>query len=192
MIADIDRHMWRCSAEILKRWESIQRSDLFISVNVSPKDFFFIDVFEQLKKTVREYDISPSRLRIEITESVMMNDSSYVMDILKKLRDEGFIIEMDDFGSGYSSLNMLKDMPVDVVKVDMKFIEDTDGLSRSSIILRNVLNMMSQLGMVSLTEGIEKEDQFRSLARMGCVLFQGYLFGKPMPVEEFEKAYQIK
>ncbi len=192
MIADIDRHMWKCSAEILKRWENIGRKDLFISINVSPKDFFFFDVHEELSNIVKEYDIQPSCLRIEITESVMMNDSSYVMDILKKLREEGFIIEMDDFGSGYSSLNMLKDMPVDVVKVDMKFIEDTDGLSRSSIILRNVLNMMSQLGMVSLTEGIEKEEQFISLAQMGCKLFQGYLFSRPVPVEEFEETFQIR
>ena len=192
MITDVDRYMWRCSAEILKRWENIGRNDLFISINVSPKDFFFFDVYEELRKIVKEYGIQPSCLRIEITETTMMNDKSYVMDTLKKLRSDGFIIEMDDFGSGYSSLNMLKDMPVDVIKVDMKFIDDAKDLNRSSIILHNLLNMMSELDMVSLTEGIEKEEQFISLAQMGCKLFQGYLFSKPVPVEEFEETFQIK
>ena len=87
---------------------------------------------------------------------------------------------------------MLKDMPVDVIKVDMKFIDDAKDLNRSSIILHNLLNMMSELDMVSLTEGIEKEEQFISLAQMGCKLFQGYLFSKPVPVEEFEETFQIK
>jgi len=192
MITDVDRYMWRCSAEILKRWENIGRNDLFISINVSPKDFFFFDVYEELRKIVKEYGIQPSCLRIEITETTMMNDKSYVMDTLKKLRSDGFVIEMDDFGSGYSSLNMLKDMPVDVIKVDMKFIDDAKDLNRSSIILHNLLNMMSELDMVSLTEGIEKEEQFISLAQMGCKLFQGYLFSKPVPVEEFEETFQIK
>ena len=192
MITDVDRYMWRCSAEILKRWENIGRNDLFISINVSPKDFFFFDVYEELRKIVKEYGIQPSCLRIEITETTMMNDKSYVMDTLKKLRSDGFTIEMDDFGSGYSSLNMLKDMPVDVIKVDMKFIDDAKDLNRSSIILHNLLNMMSELDMVSLTEGIEKEEQFISLAQMGCKLFQGYLFSKPVPVEEFEETFQIK
>ena len=192
MITDVDRYMWRCSAEILKRWENIGRNDLFISINVSPKDFYFFDVHEELKKIVKEYDIPSSRLRIEITETTMMNDKNYVMDTLNKLRSDGFIVEMDDFGSGYSSLNMLKDMPVDVIKVDMKFIDGAKDLNRSSIILHNLLNMMSELDMVSLTEGIEKEEQFISLAQMGCKLFQGYLFSMPVPVEEFEEAFQIK
>ena len=122
----------------------------------------------------------------------MMNDSDNILEILRHLRDDGFVIEMDDFGSGYSSLNMLKDMPVDVIKVDMKFINRAEDQKRSSIILRNMFNMISELGMVPLTEGIETEEQFRSLSQMGCELFQGYLFSKPMPLESFESEYQIK
>ncbi len=192
MISDIARYMWRSSCEILKRWQNLGYVDTFISVNISPKDFFFFDVREELKTLVREYGIPSSSLRIEITETVMMNDSDNILEILRHLRDDGFVIEMDDFGSGYSSLNMLKDMPVDVIKVDMKFINRAEDQKRSSIILRNMFNMISELGMVPLTEGIETEEQFRSLSQMGCELFQGYLFSKPMPLESFEAEYQIK
>jgi EAL domain-containing protein (putative c-di-GMP-specific phosphodiesterase class I) len=181
--------MWRCSCEILKRWEKMGYDDLFISINVSPTDFYFMDVKEVLKNTVREFDISPSRLRVEITESVMMNDDIDKFEILKDLQSSGFIVEMDDFGSGYSSLNMLKNMPVDVIKLDMMFVNDMNNVSRTSTILRNVINMMVELGLTPLTEGIETKEQYDILSRMGCKMFQGYLFAKPMPVEDFEREF---
>jgi len=189
LIADVDRYMWRCSCEILKRWEKMGYDDLFISINVSPTDFYFMDVKEVLKNTVREFDISPSRLRVEITESVMMNDDIDKFEILKDLQSSGFIVEMDDFGSGYSSLNMLKNMPVDVIKLDMMFVNDMNNVSRTSTILRNVINMMVELGLTPLTEGIETKEQYDILSRMGCKMFQGYLFAKPMPVEDFEREF---
>ena len=96
---------------------------------------------------------------------------------------------MDDFGSGYSSLNMLKDMPVDVLKLDMKFIGKTGDGERAQTILQNIIHLSDDLGIVSLTEGVETEDQFRMLTRMHCILFQGYHFAKPMPVEEFEDTF---
>lgn len=186
MIADVDRYMWSCACRILKRWEKAGLNDLFISVNVSPKDFYFMDVKEELETLVREHDINAERLRIEITESVMMDDINDKIGMLDGMRESGFVIEMDDFGSGYSSLNMLKNMPVDIVKIDMTFIEDLNEESRTSTILRNLLNMMSELGLTPLTEGVETETQHRILAKMGCGLFQGYLFARPVPVEEFE------
>lgn len=189
MIADVDRSMWRYACEILKRWGETGREDLFVSVNISPKDFFFMDVYEELCSIVAEYDIPPSRLRVEITETIMMNDRAGKFDLLRNLRRAGFIVEMDDFGSGYSSLNMLKNMPVDVIKLDMMFLDDMEDLSRTSAILRNVINMMIELGLVPLTEGVETEEQYRLLSQMGCVLFQGYLFDRPLPVEQFEAKY---
>ena len=189
MIADVDRYMWRCACEILARWQAMGISDLFLSINISPKDFYFMDVFAELKGIVKEYGVPPSRLRVEITETVMMTDSAERISILSRLKDEGFLVEMDDFGSGYSSLNMLKDMPVDVVKVDMVFLTRAkDGL-RSQTILRNVMNMTRDLGILSLTEGVETEDQYRMLSGMGCRLFQGYYFAKPLPVESFETLF---
>ena len=119
----------------------------------------------------------------------MMDDQSGRFEILRDLQQSGFIVEMDDFGSGYSSLNLLKDMPVDMVKIDMMFINDMQTLSRTSVILRNVINMMNELGLTPITEGVETEEQYRILSEMGCEMLQGYLFAKPMPVEEFEKQF---
>ena len=190
MIADVDRYMWRCASEILKRWEKMGREDLFISVNVSPKDFYFLDVCQEFNRIVAEYGIPASRLRIEITETVMMNDSAEKLEIIQRLREAGFVVEMDDFGSGYSSLNMLNDTPVDLIKIDMMFLKNIqDDRSRTTTILRNMVNMMVELGLESIVEGVETKEQFQILSQMGCRLFQGYLFAKPVSVEEFEEQF---
>jgi EAL domain-containing protein (putative c-di-GMP-specific phosphodiesterase class I) len=186
MIADVDRYMWRCACEILARWKK-EGNDRFISINISQKDFYFMDVVSVITGYVEKYGVERSRLRIEITESVMMEDNKYRMRILNDFKEAGFIVEIDDFGSGYSSLNMLKDMPVDIVKIDMGFLNQSQQNDRATKILHNIINMISDLGIISLTEGVETGEQYKSLSDMGCRLFQGYHFSKPMPVEEFEK-----
>ena len=185
MIVEVDRHMWRCACEILDSWKG-RFDDLFISVNISPKDFFFIDVFAEIKGLVKSYNIDPAKLRIEITETVMMNESDDRMRILSDFRKAGFVVEMDDFGSGYSSLNLLKDMPVDVLKIDMKFLSRSDNENRSQTIVQNIINLSDDLGISALTEGVETEVQYKALAQMRCKLFQGYYFAKPLPQEDFE------
>ena len=183
MIAQVDKYMWRCACEILSRWRD---NNLFISVNVSPKDFYFMDVVKELSSLVEEFRVDPARLRVEITETVVMTDEAKRISILKELRAAGFIVEMDDFGSGYSSLNMLKDMPVDVVKIDMAFLRKTEDDARALIILNSIMQMTSNLSLASITEGVETGEQYRRLKNMGCGMFQGYYFAKPMPVEAFE------
>ena len=186
MIAEIDKHMWRCACEILSHWKQ-EHGDLFISVNISPKDFYFMDVAAEIKSIVREFEINPARLRVEITETVMMTDIEKRMNILRELKDAGFIVEMDDFGSGYSSLNMLKDMPVDVLKIDMMFLTKSGDDRKAQTILRNIIHLSDDLGIAALTEGVETASQYQTLHSMGCKMFQGYYFAKPMPLEEFEK-----
>ena len=185
MIAEIDLHMWRCACEILARWQREGR-DMFLSVNISPKDFYFMDVAATIRSVTKEFGVEPRRLRLEITETVMMSDVARRMETLASLRADGFIIEMDDFGSGYSSLNMLKDMPVDVLKVDMVFLKNAGNSEKSNKILRSVLHLSRDLDILSLTEGVETDEQFRMLSDMGCSLFQGFYFAKPMPEEDFE------
>jgi len=187
MIVEVDKYMWRCACEILSRWKK-KNCDMFISVNISPKDFYFIDVTAEIIKLVKEYDIPPSMLRIEITETVMMTNVDEKMNILNDLRKNGFIVEMDDFGSGYSSLNMLKDMPVDVLKIDMKFLSKSNDESKARTIIQNILKLSEDLGISSLTEGVETKEQFSMLSDMSCKLFQGYYFSKPISVEEFESS----
>ncbi len=191
MIADVDKYIWRCACEILASWTG-EKEKLFISVNISPKDFYFMDVYAEIKNLVDEFGIDPARLRIEITETVMMTDAESRMAILSKFRDSGFIVEMDDFGSGYSSLNQLKDMPLDVLKIDMKFLSKADDNQKAETILRNILRLSNDLGLFSLTEGVETEDQYKKLNEMGCNLFQGYYFAKPMSVSDYEKLCEAK
>ena len=109
------------------------------------------------------------------------------MNTLRKLQDAGFIIEMDDFGSGYSTLNMLREMPVDVLKIDMVFLRQAGQNPRARTIIEEIIAMAGKLGITSLTEGVETQEQFEMLEKMGCQMYQGYYFAKPMPVEDFEK-----
>ena len=184
MIADIDRYMWRCACETLYRWQQEDR-DLFISINISPKDFYFMDVGQEIRNIVKEFGIDQKLLRIEVTESVMMSEQDRIMTVLDDFRRDGFLVEMDDFGSGYSSLNMLKDKPVDLIKIDMAFLRKSEHSDRATIILKNIVRLSEELGLISLTEGVETEEQYKMLADMGCKLFQGYHFAKP--INEFER-----
>lgn len=186
MIIEVDKFMWHSACSILSKWGSEGR-DLFLSVNISPKDFYFMDVASEIKTLVKEHGIDPKMLRTEITETVMMNESDNRIKVMDSLRESGFIIEMDDFGSGYSSLNMLKDMNVDVLKIDMNFLGKSSDKNKARTIVKNVINLSKELGIVSLTEGVETEEQYRILLEMGCKLFQGYYFSKPIPVDDFEK-----
>jgi diguanylate cyclase (GGDEF)-like protein len=192
LIAEVDKYMWRSACEILSRWRRSGR-DMFISVNISPKDFYFMDVPATLKKYVKDYGVNPARLRVEVTETLLINDIEKSKRTLNELRDAGFVVEMDDFGSGYSSLNMLKEIPVDVLKIDMMFLRETgnneETHAKALTIVENIIHMSKDLKIESLTEGVETEEQYRTLSKMGCQLFQGYHFAKPIPVDEFEQKY---
>lgn len=160
-----------------------------ISVNISPKDFYYIDIFNTFVGLVKKYDIEPSNLKIEITETTIMSDVPNLMGELEELRKAGFTLEMDDFGSGYSSLNTLKDINVDVLKVDMGFIKETKNVKKSRIILAFVIKMAKELNLLIITEGVETKEQVDNLTKLGCDVFQGYYFSKAIDVKEFERRY---
>jgi len=191
MITEVDKYMWRCACEILSKWKE-RGWQLFISVNISPKDFYYMDVPKYIKGLVEEFGLDPKQLRVEITETVMVTDSDKVVSIMDEFRNYGFIIEMDDFGSGYSSLNMLKSLPVDVLKIDMNFLGKADDEERADTIVKNVINLSRDLGLTALTEGVETQNQYDLLADMGCKLFQGYYLSKPVPTDEFEELVIVK
>ena len=187
-VAQIDLFMWESACKIISHWQS-QGLDLFLSVNISPKDFYFMDVPETINNLVRKHGVNPKNLRLEITETVVMSDAENRLRIIEDLRASGFLVEMDDFGSGYSSLNMLKDMPVDLLKIDMIFLRKSSDAQRSRTILQTIVDLSLQLGIPSITEGVETAEQLSMLTAMGCRLFQGYYFDKPLPVEEFQEKY---
>ena len=166
--------------------------DLFISINISPRDFYLMDVPAELHRLVREYDLEPAKLRLEITESVMMSNAKAQMETLRALQAAGFFIEMDDFGSGYSSLNLLREMPVDILKVDMVFLKEAGQSIRAEAILEDIIALAGRIGITSLTEGVETKEQYDALLEMGCQMYQGYYFAKPMPVEEFDKLFALE
>ena len=188
LIAELDRYMWRCACEILSNWKA-RGIECFISINISPKDFYYMDVVSELKALVEEFGLDPVKLRIEITETAMMNDAVNILKIVVELKQYGFIVEMDDFGSGYSSLNLLKNLDIDVIKIDMQFLKDSESNMKSGMIIKNIINMSEDIGMSTLTEGVETAKQYEKLYAMGCKLYQGYYFSKPVPVDVFEKQW---
>ena len=138
---------------------------------------------------VRRYGIAPKHLNLEITETVIMSDVKMHMEILDRLQQFGFQIEIDDFGSGYSSLNTLKDIKADLLKIDMLFLRETDNQERSRKILKFIITMAKALNMDVITEGVETEKQLDFLSGIGCEMFQGFYFSKPIPVDKFEDKY---
>ena len=187
----LDRYMWDKAVKQLAEWKKRGINDYHISVNISTKDFYLIDVYETFVGLVEKYDIDPKLLKLEITETALMSDFNKNMVIIKRLQKYGFDIEIDDFGSGYSSLNMLKAISADVLKIDMGFLRASENEVKGQDILESIIGLANKLGMRVITEGVEKKTQVDMLYDMGCKMFQGYYFSKPIPVDEFEKKYNI-
>lgn len=191
LIYRLDRYMWEMAAAKLQEWKKSGRENLYISVNISAKDFYYMDIYKEMTGLVEKYGISPVSLKLEITETVLMTEMRNQTELLESLRSYGFQIEIDDFGSGYSSLNMLKNIDVDVVKIDMGFLDETERQERGTSILSSIILLIKKLGMGVITEGVETREQVESLMGMGCDMFQGYYFAKPMPVLAFEEKYGV-
>ena len=188
----LDKYVWELAAQKLAEWKGTNKEKLHISVNISPTDFYYVDIYETFTELIKKYDLDVKKLKLEITESAMMNDSKKQLALVKKLHDYGFEIEIDDFGSGYSSLNLLKDLNADVVKLDMVFLEKTRNLERSKTILDSIISMSKKLGMTVLAEGVEEENQVDFLSSCGCDIFQGYHFSRPISIKDFEAMYDEK
>jgi diguanylate cyclase (GGDEF)-like protein len=188
LIQRLDMHIWELAVKQLSAWKGTGLDELSISVNMSAKDFYSVDVYRVLTDLTRRYDVDCRKLRLEITESALLVEPDKSGAIVRKLRDKGFFVEIDDFGKGYSSLSILKSIQADVLKIDMGFLREISNSSRSRTILRSVIDMARSLRMDVICEGVETEQQLEALVSMGCGLFQGFLFSRPVPVAEFENA----
>ncbi len=186
LISRLDRHVWELAAKQLAEWAGTEFDDLYISVNISALDFFYIDVYGSFVELVEKYGIDRKKLKLEITETAVMNDVEKQILRVQDLRSAGFAVEIDDFGAGYSSLAMLKDIEADVLKIDMGFLRETEHADRSRRVLESIVRMAKKLSMETITEGVETREQVDMLNSMGCNQFQGFFFAKPMPVPEFE------
>ena len=133
-----------------------------------------------------KYEVPKDYLEVEITESALTDQQSFLQEAIRKLHDKGYNVWLDDFGSGYSSLNVLKDYQFDVLKIDMKFLNGFSENEKTKVILESIVELNKQLGMLSLTEGVETSEQYEFLSSIGCQRVQGYYFSKPVPYDEMK------
>ncbi len=188
-ITVLDKYIWERACETLRQWQNIGVTDKYLSVNISPRDFYYVDVYNTLTLLVQKYGIEPKNLRLEITEGAIMSDVQHRVSLIKKLREFGFFVAMDDYGKENYSLSTLKDIPLDAIKIDMGCLKESEKDNKSKEILKSVLDLAKQLDFKTITMGVETEEQMNSLVEMGGELFQGYYFAKPMSVDDFEKEY---
>ncbi|MCH4032914.1 MAG: EAL domain-containing protein [Lachnospiraceae bacterium] len=153
-----------------------------VSINLSRVDFLCCDIFQEIENLVKSFDIPRRMLHIEVTESILISREDVIFEALDRFRDAGYEVWMDDFGSGYSTLNLLKDCSFDVLKMDMAFLKEDTPRSRS--IIASVVAMNQKIGGRTLAEGVETKEQADFLMHSGCGMMQGYYFGKPLPFEE--------
>ncbi|MBQ9305649.1 MAG: EAL domain-containing protein [Butyrivibrio sp.] len=187
LIYDLDCHVWDTVCKDLKRWNE-QGRNLCVSVNLSRLDIVKDpNVADHFNTLVEFYDLSPRQLRIEITESAYVENADTIIKTTTKLREAGFEVEMDDFGSGYSSLNMLKEVVLDRIKLDLRFITGSGDQKMGRTILSYMVQMIHAIGTSLIAEGVETLEQADFLGSLGVEEMQGYYFYKPMPVDKFEE-----
>ncbi|MCR4924236.1 MAG: GGDEF domain-containing phosphodiesterase [Lachnospiraceae bacterium] len=186
LIASLDRYVWELAARQLDQWKNTEFEDLYLSINVSPLDFYYIDVPSVIIDICDKYDIPYEKLHVEITETAVADEAINNNKVIDQMQEKGFLIEIDDFGKGSSSLSLLKDLKADVLKIDMGFLRKSENTERGNVILKAVIDMAKSLKMEIITEGVETREQLDKLTELGCGIFQGYYFSKPIPVAAFE------
>ncbi len=181
-IYKLDQYAIRQACKNLKQYEEEGRPMVPVSVNLSRVDFVKCDIVNFIEQTTQEFEVPRDMLNIEITESIVMSDETTMKSAVDRFRNLGYQVWMDDFGSGYSSLNVLKDYQFDEIKLDMKFMSSFDD--RSKEIVKAIVSMAKKIGIQTLAEGVETKEQFEFLRYIGCEKVQGYYFGKPAPAQE--------
>lgn len=183
----LDMHVIDTVLRYMASWKNVY-DPISVSVNLS-KTYIFQEGFAQrIYHMAKQHDVDPGYLELEITESTMLDDPEKLITLVKELKSYGFLVSMDDFGSGYSSLNMLKEIPIDIIKLDQVFLRsDEQTKEKSKLIIEGIMDMINLLGIDSVAEGVETKEQLELLYKVHCHVAQGYYFYRPMPASEFEK-----
>ena len=172
----------------LKTWATQPCTcQLQLAVNVSARQFRQPDFVTQVRRALELSGADPTRLTLELTESVLLDDVDYTVEIMKALKSLGVRFSMDDFGTGYSSLASLRRLPLDQLKIDRSFVADVDTDPNDAVIVQTIIGMAKNLRLDVLAEGVETEEQLEFLSQHGCFAFQGYLFSPPVPIADFER-----
>ena len=192
LIRELDHYVWREAAAQIGDWRKRLGCSVPVSVNVSRIDMMDPDLADTFCRLVEENGLSFDDLHLEITESAYTEDSEEIIHVVSGLRARGFKIEMDDFGAGYSSLNMITKLPIDALKLDMMFIRTAFHETGNTGILKIMLDISRYLSVPMIAEGVETEEQMLTLQGLGCDIVQGYYFARPMPAKDFEAYLKSK
>ncbi|MGZ5053677.1 MAG: sensor domain-containing protein, partial [Methylobacter sp.] len=187
LILDVGHWVLEAACQQLALWSQREQTrDLELAVNVSARQFKEHDFVENIAAVIRTHQVNPARLKLELTENMILTDIADVVAKMSALKVLGIKLSMDDFGTGYSSLSYLKQLPLDQLKVDQSFVRDIATDPNDAIIVQTIINMAHNFHLSVIAEGVETEAQLMFLKHHGCMAYQGYLFSKPVPVEEFE------
>ena len=189
MVSVVDFYVLELVCKRLKKWQKKGRELIPISVNYSRITLLEKDVVERTINIINKYGIDKSLIEIEITETIGNMEHKFVAELAEMFMQNGIRLALDDFGSEYSSLSTLALVPFNVVKLDKSIINDIVTNKRSQVIVENVISVCKKLDMITVAEGIETESQWKEVKRMGCDLGQGYFFGKPIKIKEFEEKF---
>ena len=189
-ITKLDQYVWEKVCQLMQQWDKEGLEPVNISINVSRADVYNVNLVDTLLDLVKCYNIAPKRLHLEITESVYTESPEDIIQNVTRLREKGFVVEMDDFGSGYSSLNMLNRMPMDILKLDMQFIRTEMEMPESRRTLRYIIGLAHWLNLSVVAEGVETKEQLEHLRNLGCDYIQGYYLAKPMDPADFEELFR--
>jgi len=188
-VVELDFFILEEVCRTMKKWISEGKDPIVISVNQSRLHLNHDDYIWRLREIVDKYDIPYEYIELELTESVFAENADKLLKVMSKLHEIGFKLSLDDFGSGYSSLNMLKDMPVDIVKIDKEFFSDTMNTQKGRAVISTVVDLANNLDMDVISEGVETKEQVEFLTEIHCTMVQGFYFAKPMPISEFESLW---
>ena len=186
LISELDEYVWRETARQIRDWKNRLGYSIPVSVNVSRVDLYDADLPEKLIGIAMEHELGRGEMHLEITESAYTENADQIIRVVRQLRESGFHVEMDDFGSGYSSLNMITTLPIDMLKLDMQFIRTAFKERKDTRLLEAVIGLAKTLELPLIAEGVETAEQMRTLQALGCDIVQGYYFSRPLPRAEFE------
>ena len=190
-ILELDWYVMRYVFAKIRSWLSEGKTPKRVSINLSKLHFYYDNLVTDIIREFDSYDISPEYIEFEVTESVFFEEAQLIINKIEKLRERGFRVSVDDFGAGYSSLNLIGILPVDIIKLDKGFIKNSLGNNKGKNIIKGLISILNEIDMEIVCEGIETKEEEKIVYEFGCDSMQGFLYDKPIPVEDFERKYVI-
>ena len=190
-ILELDWYVMRFVFAKIREWLNNGKKPIKVSVNLSKLHFYHDNLVGDIISEFDKYHISPEYIEFEVTESVFFEEAQLIINKIEKLRERGFRVSVDDFGAGYSSLNLIGILPVDIIKLDKGFIKNSLGNQKGKYIIKGLISILNEIDMDIVCEGIETKEEEQIVSEFGCDSMQGFLYDRPIPIEEFEQKYIV-